>query len=146
MKSPTWNSIPRVSKKRLKSLGGHLPGSTIPPTRKVVKKRNAGRRVSEFARAYGSRARVQFVKQYACLVGDAYCIGEPIDNAHTIGGGMGRKADATTIVPLCRYHHRELHRHGVGTFVAVHRIEFAAAAARVERDWQKFQLSAAGHG
>lgn len=68
------------------------------------KKRTAG----EFSRIYGSKARVQWVKSQPCLV----CGFGPCENAHVVSGGMGRKADANTIVPLCRDHHWQSHHYG----------------------------------
>lgn len=95
------------------------------------KKRSA----SEFARIYGSRARVAWVKTLRCCVHTLGCIG-PIDNAHTENGGMGRKADARTIVPLCNHLHRKLHAMGAESFQRVYRVELRAEAARVDALWQ----------
>ena len=69
------------------------------------KKRSA----SEFARIYGSRERVEWVKTLPCAVASCGlscgpCDGE-IHNAHTVSGGKGRKADAATVAPLCAKHH-----------------------------------------
>lgn len=76
------------------------------------------RSAEEYARIYGSKERVAFVKALPCL----YCCAvHPLialawhpdaenrvysENAHTVTGGKGRKADADTIVPLCPTHHR----------------------------------------
>lgn len=80
------------------------------PPRKVNRKRKA----SEFARCYGSKERVQWVKSLPCAVPN--CDGQPIENAHALGGGAGRKADYQLIAPLCRAHHRYLHQHGTHQF------------------------------
>lgn len=119
--------IPR--KKKL-SAGGS------PEKRRPPRKCNPKRRKSEFARAYGSEERVAWVRGQTCIVQASECRGQPIENAHTTTGGMGRKADAKSIVPLCRLHHRELHQGGGRTFAAKYRLSLTAAAARIEREWQ----------
>jgi hypothetical protein len=67
-----------------------------------VKARNAERRAKEFARCYGSETRVLWVQSLACVG----CGATPSQNAHTIGGGGSRKANADTIAPLCAECHR----------------------------------------
>ena len=86
--------------------------------RTALKARNERRRASEFARAYGSEARVMAIKALACYA----CVkGWPSENAHLGNGGMGRKADWTEIVNLCADCHRELHALGsVERFDAKH--------------------------
>lgn len=112
--------------------------------RTPVKKRNAARRKSEFARCYHSKARVAFVKSLPCVA----CGKGPCENAHVENGGTGRKADYTLIVPLCsrRSHngehppigcHHRLHNLGVKTFEAQHRIDLHQEAARIEALWQQ---------
>lgn len=53
---------------------------------------------SEFARIYGSRARAKWVKSLPCA---ACAVVGYSENAHTVNGGKSRKADHTTIIPLC---------------------------------------------
>ena len=52
---------------------------------------------------------------------------------------MGRKADADTLVPLCREHHGELHQHGAKTFEAHWGLDLNASAAWIEAKWQEKQ-------
>lgn len=52
-------------------------------------------------------------------------------------GGMSRKADAETILPLCAAHHRELHQHGAVSFQRLHRISLAACAEATARAWRE---------
>lgn len=66
------------------------------------------RTASEFSRIYGSKKRVAWVKAQPCLV----CGSGPCENAHVVGGGMGRKASHTAIVPLCSSHHWQSHHYG----------------------------------
>lgn len=81
------------------------PGKTRRPakgsgglrSRKPIAKRNPKRKAKEFARAYGSDERVEFVRWLPCLL----CARMPSQNAHVGNGGMSRKADADRIVPLC---------------------------------------------
>ena len=72
-------------------------------TRKPIPKKNKKRADANYARAYGSKARVAFVKTLACVV----CGTAPSDNAHIHGGksGMARKGPYTDIIPLCRQCH-----------------------------------------
>jgi hypothetical protein len=77
-------------------------------TAKRKPKANKGRTAIEFQRIYGSKRRVEFVKNLPCII----CAKKPCENAHTTSGGMGRKADYTSIVPLCQAHHRLQHQKG----------------------------------
>ena len=80
--------------------------------RTPVKKVNRKRRAESFKRCYGSKARVAWVKTWPCFL----CGTRPSENAHTQNGGMGRKADYTTIVPLCHTHHARLDAHEIDDF------------------------------
>lgn len=60
---------------------------------------NRQRKASEFARCYGSRARVAFIRRLPCAACGTTRWG--CDNAHTENDGAGRKGDFTTIIPLC---------------------------------------------
>lgn len=119
---------PLFSPKAPRAFNSTLPKASKPIARSgPPKKRNAKRRVTEFARCYHSRKRVLFVKGLPCII----CGHGPCDNAHIENGGAGRKADYAKIVPLCcmpmdhpyspgypRGHHGELHRIGVKSFLA----------------------------
>lgn len=104
------------------------------------------RKASEFARIYGSKERVEWVKSLSC-VGcgrnwDTTCV--PIDNAHIETGGMGRKADYDKIVPLCSRLapkfscHGRFHRHGRDDLEMWAGINLEVAAAETEARWQSF--------
>ncbi len=89
--------------------------SSGPPERRTrVKPRNAKRKASEFARCYGSKERVAWIRSLPCIICELRSTPQvgPSDNAHVTGDGMGRKADARFIVPLCRMHHAcyDIHR------------------------------------
>lgn len=71
-----------------------------------IKKRR--RESGAFRRIYGSKARVQWIKSLPCACG---CGETPCENAHTVTGGMGRKADAHTIAPLRPACHRRYDQH-----------------------------------
>lgn len=100
-----------------------------------LRARNPKRRKAEWARAYHSPERVAWVRARPCFV--CGCPRRPSENAHTVTGGMGRKADASTIAPLCAYHHAELHQVGASTFETLHRFPLAWAAAETEEAWQR---------
>lgn len=108
-------------------------------TRLKPKKRSA----AEYARIYGSKARVEFVKAMPC-VGcgrDWEHTRVPIDNAHIENGGVGRKADYTKIVPLCSRAapkfscHGRFHRHGREDLEIWAGINLETAAAQTEAAW-----------
>lgn len=74
------------------------------------------RKPSETLRVYGPPVRRAFVTALPCV----YCVAiSPIfalvggkrHQAHVETGGMGRKADANKIVPLCASHHRRYDEH-----------------------------------
>jgi hypothetical protein len=120
-----------------------LPGSVGIPERKkrerpakprkALKARNPKRHRAEWARAYGSKERVEFVCSLPCIVRGCPF---PAENAHTETGGVSRKADAKTIAPICSPHHRGLHHYGARTWEALSGIDLKAAAAQTERRWQ----------
>ena len=56
----------------------------------------------EFDRIYGSRERVRKINAMPCCNCGKY----PSENAHTEGGGTGRKAGWRTIADLCAWCHR----------------------------------------
>jgi hypothetical protein len=93
------------------------------------KKRSA----ADFQRVYGSTARVQWVQSQPCSV--MACPRSPSETAHTVTGGMGRKADAATTIPLCAYHHAELHQVGTHSFEVLHRVPLAWLAAQTAEAW-----------
>lgn len=62
----------------------------------------------EFQRIYGSKQRIEFVKNLPCSV----CARKPSENAHIKSGGMGRKADYRHIIPLCKACHHTQHQKG----------------------------------
>lgn len=108
-----------------------------PLTRKTpVRTRNPKRHKAEWTRAYGSKERVEWVKHQPCCV-CGYCVCE---NAHTTTGGVGRKADADHIVPLCRAHHRELHQHGQATFEATYGIRLESVAVNTALAYRAYAL------
>lgn len=97
------------------------------------RERDAERKAREFARKYGSLERVWFVSQVLLCAAS----GERGDNenAHAVGGGVGRKADYTTVLPLSPDHHRELHRIGAESFEHKYGINLEEAAAATELAW-----------
>ena len=98
------------------------------------RRRNPARRNREWTRAYHSDERVAFVAALPCVV----CGYGPCENAHWKGGGAGRKADASAILPLCKLHHAEQHQLGVSTFGGRHGLDLAALAAETERAFRAF--------
>lgn len=92
----------------------------------------------DFARVYGSKARVRWVKEQLCCV----CGRSPCENAHTVTGGTGRKGDYTTIVPLCPSCHRTQHakgwQHLLGGTMADVRDELRYIAELTESRWHRY--------
>lgn len=91
------------------------------------------RPASETRRIYGSKARVAWVKSLPC----AGCNRGPCINAHTESGGTGRKADHTTIIPLCERCHRIQHDMGWEALMLVHPKAWYAKVT--ELAWQDHQ-------
>ena len=90
-----------------------------PERKTAIKKRNPKRRQSEFARCYGSRERVRAIKKNPCC----NCGRRPSENAHTEGGGAGRKAGWETVADLCGACHRTAKKslHNLGSAAAFKR-------------------------
>ena len=89
------------------------------------------RSAKSFARIYGSKERVAWIQAMPSVVsGRTPCV-----NAHTVSGGMGRKADYHTIVPLTDAEHRELHQIGVKSFEQKYRVDLKALAGQVQDRW-----------
>ncbi len=107
--------------------------STTPTRRSPIKTKK--RKPSEFSRIYGSKARVAWVKSLECWWRGPTCQGE-IHNAHTITGGMGRKAGYTTILPLCARHHDRFERHRIPFDNALIREAMQYSAASIEDAWR----------
>lgn len=76
----------------------------VAKTKPKAKKRTA----ADFARVYGSLARVAWIAEQPCIACDA----KPCENAHIRSGGTGRKSEFTQIVPLCPRCHRLQHEKG----------------------------------
>ncbi len=111
--------------------------------RAPIDRRRKVRTRSDFARIYGSRARVAWVKHQPCIV----CVAlSPLfgrtdgssHNAHTETGGMGYKADYDTIVPLCASHHRRYDEHQSPLDTDDARRAIKAAASATETAWQRY--------
>ncbi len=109
-----------------------LKRSAAPQRTKPPKRRNAKRKAKEFDRAFGSEARVLFVQSLACVACGLVGFTE---NAHIANGGMGRKADAAKIIPLCQWCHRRQHEWGAGTFAIRFNLDLRALAYATERAW-----------
>lgn len=127
---PAPKPAPREKKKP-----SPIPRSS-PPTRSGRPKPKK-RKPSEFARTYGSRERVEWVKSRPCIVKGGQCYG-PIENAHVVSdgsNGMGRKAGSRCIAPLCAKHHRILHNTGANDFEIQYGVSLAFAAAQTEQSW-----------
>lgn len=148
---PFAKPVPRPKKRRawnstLPQSDTRLPRATKPIARsKPVPKKK--RTPSEFARIYGSKARVAWVKALPCA---ACGYAGPVlrENAHTKTGGVGRKADARWVAPLCVTRpshlrpnrvegcHNLLHRVGRQTLELQTNVHLETAAGRTELAWQ----------
>lgn len=104
------------------------------------KARDAERKAREYARKYGSTERAFYVAQLACVVPWCRSVGW-MENAHIETGGVGRKADASKVVPCCARHHRTgpiaMHA-GVETFQDEYGIDLEEAARLTEESWQRY--------
>ncbi len=108
--------------------------------KKPVKRRNAKRYKANHERAYGPYA--DYIRSLPCCVCglEGYTVA-----AHTETGGKGRKADSSTLVPLCSSRiallkaiegcHEESHR-GVQTFEQTYHVDLKAIAAALYAEFQ----------
>lgn len=103
--------------------------------RKPIKKKSRSK--SEFARIYGSKQRVAWVKLQPCIVATSQCIGG-IEGHHIKTLGTGIKAGYRFVVPLCFGHHRRLHVMGRETFEDRYDIDLELSADRTHSRWEDF--------
>lgn len=120
------------------------------PRRSKIKKKP--RTPAQFARIYGSAERVAWIQARPCVVcgWTGGC-----ENAHIVGGGVGRKSGYANIVPLCGAHparpgtayisrgdgfdigcHAALHSCGIKTFQKAYFVNLVECAAKTEAAWQ----------
>jgi hypothetical protein len=108
-----------------------------PLTRRTrLKAVNAKRRKKEYTRCYESRARVAWAKRQPCMVFPSGGCDGPMENAHIVTDGMGRKADSRYVVPLCHAHHCLLHVMGTALFERTYTISLAYGAEQTEAAWR----------
>lgn len=81
----------------------------VPPQRTGrPKSKNDKRKAREFARCYGSEARVRFIQSLPCGSCSRQRPFVTVENAHLPSqSGAGRKGDACHIVPLCHECHEQ---------------------------------------
>lgn len=89
----------------------------------------------EFARVFGSRARMDFVEGSVCVV--PVCAAGGCQNTHIGMGAGGSLADATCILPLCVAHRGLLLILGTEKFGDLYGINLAAEAIDLELRWQQ---------
>jgi hypothetical protein len=106
----------------------------LPPRKSRIPRVNRQRKSKNWTRAYGSVERVQFVAALPCAV--LMCLEAVSENAHIIPGGTGRRADAKYIIPLCTFHHRQIHTIGRASFERAYRINIFEAAERTDAAWR----------
>ena len=101
-----------------------------------------GRKVGTGALAFPRPARRMHDKAYLakvhdlpCYLSGADCAG-PIEADHMGERLSGRKADDTTVVPLCKLHHAQRH-HGARIFRTMTKLEMRAWKQRAIADTQR---------
>jgi hypothetical protein len=99
-----------------------------------IKPVNAKRKAKNWARAYRSPAFVQWISRLPCWA-CGYAGPSPRQAAHTETGGMGRKADANTVIALCGVCHAKQHQSG---WLAISMTEEskARATAQTQAMWE----------
>ena len=94
------------------------------PDPKPKRTSKAKRKREEFARKYGSKARVQWMSERECVgCGKFPHEDEPTQSSHIYSGGTGFKEDYTKTVPHCmncnqnvtRFRRTDLERHAART-------------------------------
>ena len=107
-----------------------------------MKKIDPKRRARERERAYGPPERRRWIAGLPCSVPG--CERTEIHNAHvkpegrpTDGpSGMARKEDYQQIIPLCWWHHLQIHEIGQRAFNDWHSIDVDFVAVYIESRWQ----------
>lgn len=92
------------------------------------------RKASERERIYGPKGFQDWLHKLPCV-----CCGHrgSIHAHHTENGGMGRKADWTTLVPVCAAHHRMIHDIGQKRVAAMYGRVWEIEAGRVQEAWER---------
>ena len=101
---------------------------------KPVNPINTERRKKNHARAYGSPAFLNWIHRLPCWA-CGYHGPTPRQAAHTTTGGMGRKADANTVIALCVVCHAKQHQGG-WLKVGMTKESAKAAAEQTWRNWE----------
>jgi hypothetical protein len=107
------------------------------PLQRSPMKRGRKRSKAERERVYGTEARQTWYRAQPCLT----CHRSPVELAHVVTGGMGRKSDASNLLPLCMTCHHELHSVGIRTFEwtwseVLHGLTLRICAAKYDRLWR----------
>jgi hypothetical protein len=104
-----------------------------------VKKVNEKRKAANWERAYRSPAFVQWISRLPCWACN-YAGPSPRQAAHTTTGGMGRRADANTVIALCGVCHARQHQSG---WLAIGMTEESRtrAAAQTQTMWEARRAS-----
>lgn len=89
-----------------------MPPRTTRIARGTTRIRPKKRSKAESERIYGDADRQAWTRTLSCLA----CQRMPVEIAHVVTGGMGRKASSSETVPLCTTCHHTLHMMGVRTF------------------------------
>lgn len=91
------------------------------PLRSTRPIRRKPRTKADTVRIYGTPEHQAWLRAHGCLgCARAGTEDRPHHLHHTANGGKGRKADASTLVPLCWGCHWLLHQHGPETFERAH--------------------------
>jgi hypothetical protein len=127
------SSLRRMSDTKRASLSGPV-FSTITAKPKAIKPKK--RTPEEMQRIYGGEYGNWLVTQPCLVSGLAghQCWGA-IRRCHTANGGMSRKADAPTQVPMCDGAHALQHSIGVKSFEKVYSVDLKASAASYRARW-----------
>jgi hypothetical protein len=128
-RSPIARKTPLKATKPKQGSGTPTAGP-VSRTRPIRPKKRAP---DETLRIYGPPERIRWVASLRCACG---CGGTPCENAHTVTGGTGRKADAATIIPLTAKCHRRQTEKGWGA-IGLTRAEARAIAGDVQRMWER---------
>lgn len=100
MTAPPRKAIKKISDKRLKSLGGKTPYSSI-SSKRSESPRKRPRKKSERERIYGPPGFLDWIHEQPCIACGVAGFSEV---AHIRTGGTGRKDDWVRTVPLCGPH------------------------------------------
>lgn len=101
--------------------------------RSPVPKQNRARLKKRRAECFGEKA--EWIRKMPCVMRLHQGCSSRVEAIHVRSRGAGGKAES--LLPMCNYHHGQLHVMGRRTFEAFHVRDLGRAAEKYERLWRQ---------